>query len=108
VSVEATGWAFRQNLPAQVKLLLVVLADQTDERSGRVCYGRTDIGHLAKKASLRERSVYRYLPALERNGYLVRESGAARGAPSEFWLRLDREPTPLDEWSWRGAEEQAL
>lgn len=95
------AWAFRQKLPPKPKIVLLALADQTDETTGRVCYGKTDIKHLAQKCSVGERSLYRYLAALIRNGYAIRESGKDRGHESLFWLCLDRPPSILEEWQWK-------
>lgn len=105
MSVEAMAWAFRQKLPPKPKIVLLALADQTDEATGRVCYGRTDIKHIAQKCSVGERSLYRYLAALIRNGYAIRESGKERGQESLFWLCLDRRPTELKDWRWSVGEE---
>lgn len=107
MSVEATGWAFRQKLPPKPKIVLLALADQTDERTGRVCYGRTDMKYLAEKCSIAERSLYRYLAALIRNGYAIRESGKERGHESQYWLCLDRATTKIEEWQWSGAPDDA-
>jgi hypothetical protein len=98
VSVEASGWAFRQAIPAKAKMALMALADQADERSGAVCYGSTDMPYIARKASLSLRSLYRYVAALELNGYLRRETGRGRGHVNAFWLCLDR-PSG-GEWLW--------
>lgn len=100
MSVEAMAWAFRQNLPAKPKIVLLALADQTDGRTGRVCYGKTDAKYLAQKSTASERSLYRYLAALIRNGYVIRESGKDRGHESQFWLCLDRLATALKDWQW--------
>ena len=100
MGVEALGWAFRQNIPAKAKIVLLALADQTDEETGRVCYGKTDAAHLSRKATCGERTLYRYLSALIRNRYVVRESGRKTGGESRFWLCLDRISTDLKEWSW--------
>lgn len=107
MSVEAMAWAFRQKLPPKPKIVLLALADQTDETTGRVCYGKTDIKHLAQKCSVGERSLYRYLAALIRNGYAIRESGKERGQESQFWLCLDRSATPLAEWQWSAASDES-
>lgn len=101
MSVEATGWAFRQKVPPKPKMVLMALADQTDETTGRVCYGKADMGHLAVKASVPERSLYRYINALVRNGYVIRESGKEKGKPNLYWLCLDRPVAEnIDEWEW--------
>lgn len=102
------GWAFRQKVPPIPKMVLLALADQTDETTGRVCYGKTDIKHIAAKASVGARSVYRYIGALIRNGYMLRESGKEKGKPSTYWLCLDR-PLAKDiaEFQWVRNESDA-
>lgn len=106
MSIAATNWAYRQKIPIKPKFVLAALADQTDERTGRVCYGKTDMAYLADKCSIPERSLYRYLGALIRNDYLIRESGKALGQASVYWLRLDRElAVSLSEWQWKSTED---
>lgn len=100
MTVAAMSWVFKQNLPPPSKLLLLSLADQADDETGRVCYGRTDIDHIGRKASLPRRSVFRHIGALILNGYMAKESGATKGAPNTYWLQLDRAATPLEDWTW--------
>ncbi len=103
MTVAAMAWVFRQTLPPVPKMVLLTLADQTDDQTGRVCYGHTDIDHLAAKTSVSKRGLYRHISALVRNGYLVRESGAKERQPNKYWLIFDRELAP---WQWYGAEEE--
>lgn len=100
MSIEAQRWAWAQNIPSKPKFLLVTLADQTDEQTGMVCYQDTSVGFFIKKCSITERSFYRCMAALVRHGYVVRQSGRGRGNSSSYWLRLDREPTPIEAWTW--------
>jgi hypothetical protein len=100
MSVEAVGWAFRQQLPPKPKILLLTLADQTDERTGKVCYGKTDAAHLAAKSSISKPSFFRYMTALVRNGYARRNSGQAKGQQNEYFLCLDRAPSEIGQWQW--------
>lgn len=105
MSVEAVGWAFRQRVPPKPKVVLLALADQTDEVTGAVCYGKTDMKALASKASIGERSVYRYIAALIRNGYVLKASGKAEGRASEYWLCLDRvRAESMKDWSWKDGQ----
>lgn len=106
MSVEATGWAFRQKVPAKPKMLLMALADQTDETTGHVCYGKRDAKHLSMKASCSERTFYRYMAALVRNGYAISHSGKAKGEPNEYYLCLDRPAAKsLSEWQWSAVDD---
>jgi hypothetical protein len=101
MSVEAVGWAFRQRLPPLPKIVLLALADQADERTGHVCYGRTDMAHLAEKTAIGARSIYRYISALIRNGYVIRESGRQHGRESSYWLCLNRRRSlSVADWKW--------
>lgn len=106
MSIAATNWAYRQKIPIKPKFVLAALADQADERTGRVCYGKTDMKYLAEKCSIPERSLYRYIGALIKNGYVVRESGKTLGQPSVYWLSFDRaEAESLGEWLWKTADD---
>jgi hypothetical protein len=107
MSHEASGWAFRQELPAKVKIVLVALADQASEINGHVCYGRRHMKYLAKKSSCGERTLYRYLAALIRNGYLLRDSGKAKGQENELYLQMDREAASYGKWTWKAGEPEA-
>jgi hypothetical protein len=98
MSVVAQKWAWEQNLPDRPKFVLVTLADQADSRTGHVCYQRTDAAFFVEKTGISERSFYRCIAALVRQGYLLRDSG--RGRDAEYWLCLNREPSELDAWSW--------
>jgi len=104
MTVAAMTWAFKQQMPPAPKVVLLSLADQADDETGRVCYGRTDLDHLAGKASVSKRSLYRYIGALVRNGYMLRESGAKKRERNKYWLQLDRAPTPLETWQWFESE----
>lgn len=90
MSLEAQAWAWRQVLPLKPKHVLVALGDQADERTGHVCYGRSDLDYLARKCSLARRSLSRIIGALILNEYLRRESGKGKGKSSQYWLRMGR------------------
>ena len=105
MSVGALSWAFRQVIPPKPKMVLAALADQADERTGKVCYGRTDIPHIAEKSSVPIRSLYRCIAALVRNGYIGRETGRGRNHTNSYWLCLDRAVAEsLDDWKWAVGE----
>jgi len=107
MSLESSAWAFRQKVPPKPKIVLLALADQADERTGRICYGKTDMKHLAAKSSVGERSIYRYIGALVRNGYVKRQSGKEKGQSSEYWLLMDRETAKsMSEWQWKASDEE--
>ncbi len=101
MTVAALNWAFRQVVPPAPKVILLALADQAEELTGKVCYGPTNLDHIARKSSLPRRTLSRHIGALMRNGYVRRESNKDRGQPSHYWLCIDRDPADsLDEWSF--------
>lgn len=107
MSVAAQSWAWSQKVPIKPKFVLVSLADQACELTGRVVYQKTDAKFLAEKCGVAERSLYRYIGALIRNGYVVRESGKERGRASEYWLCLDRRPaSDIKEFQWTAADDR--
>lgn len=102
------GWAFRQMVPPKPKIVLLALSDQAEETTGRVCYGKTDLTHFARKCSIPERSLSRYIGALIRNGYVSRASGKEQGKASTYWLCLDRLPaSDYEEWQWKADAEES-
>lgn len=101
MTVAAMSWAFRQLVPPKPKVILLALADQADELTGKVCYGPTSLDHISEKSSIPRRTLTRYLGALVRNNYMRRESNKDRGQASHYWLCLDRERAlSLEEWSF--------
>lgn len=100
MSVAAQKWAWTQNLPLKPKFILVTMADQTDEQTGRVCYQETSVDFFCQKCSVTRTSFFRCISALIRNGYISRESGKGRGHNSKYWLKLDRETSPEEAWTW--------
>ena len=102
MSLETQRWAYKQNVPYKAKFVLTTLADQADEVTGEVCYQRTDVKFFVKKLCMPERSFYRCVAALVRQGYLRRES--ERGQQPKYWLCMKREPTSIEKWSWGAGE----
>jgi hypothetical protein len=100
MSVAAQKWAWEQNLPDRPKFVLVTMADQADSQTGHVRYQRTDTQFFVEKCNISERSFYRSIAALARNGYLRRESGRGKNQETQYWLSLDRAPTEIEAWSW--------
>lgn len=102
MSVAAMAWAFRQKVPPGPKVVLLALADQADERTGRVCYGKTDMPHLADKCAIPLRTLARAIDALVRNQYVLRESGQRKRVSNKYWLCLARDPAEsIKDWRWR-------
>jgi len=71
MSVKAITWAWRQKLPATEKLVLLALADHSNDEDFRAW---PSLSHLADKCGLHRRSVIRLLAELETAGYLHREN----------------------------------
>lgn len=99
MSHKASDWAYSQNVPSKAKFVLTTFADQAND-GGEVCYQRTDVQFFVKKLNMPERSFYHCVAALVRNGYVGRKNTRGSKDP-EYWLCIDREPTPISEWSWR-------
>lgn len=101
MSVEALTWAFRQRgVPPKVKVVLLALADQADELTGLVCYGKVNVAYLSEKAAVSRATFFRYVAGLIRNGYMRRDSGKVKGEANQFWLCLDRKADIGLEWIW--------
>lgn len=96
MSAQALGWAIDQQIPGVSKLVLISLANHCDPTTGQV---RFHAPQHAAEASIAERSLWRYLGALERNGFLAKDvKRASDGEQREYWLALDRD-LALG-WSW--------
>lgn len=98
MSNQALTWAFEQEgLPCKAKFVLVSIANHADHTNG---YCWLKVTTIAREASIPERSLYRYIGALVRNGYLRREK--KRGADgkqraNDYWILFDR---PDAAWDW--------
>lgn len=89
MSVLATTWAWEQELPSHLKLVLLSLADHSDDYG--LCWPSVEC--VAKKCGLDERNVRRNLRELERRGgALVREFRPGRS--THYRLLLTRPKTP--------------
>lgn len=98
MSNQALTWAFDQDgLPCKAKFVLVALANHADHTNG---YCWLKIETIAQETAIPARSLFRYIGALIRNGYLRREK--KRGADgkqraNDYWLLFNR----LDAaWDW--------
>jgi hypothetical protein len=97
MSIQAVAWALDQDLPGKAKLILVSIANHADHTNG-YCWLRTET--IAKEASTPERSVYRYLGALVRNGYLRKEQRKGKDGKqraNDYWIMFQREKV---DWDW--------
>lgn len=94
MTVQALAWAMDQPIPAQPKLVLMALANHAEHETGHVHF---DASTIAREASIVEKSLWRYLGALERNGYLAKDehNGASK---RDYWLQFDLDLARS--WSW--------
>ena len=80
-------WAWKQRLAPNLKLLLLVLSDESDDRGE--C-GTSPVSHFSHKCCMGERTVFRLLQQLEEYGLITRtrrfQSG--RQVASEYRLNL--------------------
>src|SRR3990167_3798215 len=103
VSAQAMGWALDQpDIPGRPKLVLVAIANHADHTDG-YCWLKAET--IAREASCTPRSVFRFIGALIRNGYLRR---APRRGPdgkqraNDYWILFHREETA---WDWQAGLE---
>lgn len=97
MSIQAVAWALEQDIPGTAKLVLVSLANHADHTTGH-CWPSGET--IAREASASLRSVYRYVGALRRNGYvrvLNRRGKDGKHRANDYWLLFDR---PAAIWDW--------
>src|SRR5262245_34637680 len=97
MSVFAQSWAWKFNIPSVPKLVLIAIADQSDD-DGQVRYRDISAEYFSQKCSMSVRNFRRHIQALEHNGYVRREIGGGRGHGTEFFLELGRPISALAEW----------
>ena len=97
MSVVAQSWAWKFYIPSVPKLVLIALADQSDD-DGEVRYRDVSADFFSQKCGMTVRNFRRHIQALELNGYLRRAVGGGRGHGTEFFLELGRTISPLNEW----------
>lgn len=102
MSIQALAWALDQQLPAKVKLALIALANHSETDTG-LC--RFTAATIAREASTSQAGLYRYLGALERNGYLTKTIHKGKhSGERDYWLVFSRDPGAP--WSWAGEEDE--
>lgn len=102
MSIQAVGWALDQDLPARPKLVLVSLANHADHTNG-YCWLKADT--IAAEAACTPRSVYRFIGALIRNGFVrkaPRRGADGKQRATDYWILLDR---PEKAWEWLPQED---
>ena len=97
MSVFAQSWAWKFNIPSVPKLVLIAIADQSDD-DGEVRYRDISAEFFSQKCGMNLRNFKRHIHALEHNGYLRKTVGGGRGNGTEFFLELGRAVSPMAEW----------
>jgi hypothetical protein len=98
MSIQAVAWALDQDLPARPKLVLVAIANHADHTNG-YCWLKAST--IAKEGSCTPRSVYNFVGALIRNGYIrkaLRKGEDGKQRATDYWIMFGRE-----EKSWESA-----
>lgn len=105
MSIQAVAWALDQEIPpkaARAKLVLISIANHADHTNG-YCWLRADT--IAAEASCTPRSVFRFVGALIRNGFIRKERNHGEDGKrraNDYWILFNREPA---EWNWgRGTD----
>ncbi len=96
MSIQAVAWALEQNIPGTAKLVLISLANCADHQTGH-CWPSME--RIAREASCSRRSVFTYVGALRRNGFVDVRTGRGKtgGAhTNDYWLLMDRAPNAWD------------
>lgn len=114
MSIQAVAWALEQDFFGRTpkgraitahaaKLVLISLANHADHADGH-CYPSAK--KIAKEASCKERSVYRLIYALERNGFIdieVVRGKDGKQRNNHYWIRFDRQPAP---WQYYSSDDE--
>ena len=97
MSIQAVSWALDQDLPARPKLVLISIANHANHTDG-YCWLKAET--IAAEAACTPRSVYRFVGALIRNGYLKKspkkgDDGKQRA--NDYWMLFNRDDAA---WDW--------
>lgn len=97
MTIQALAWSIDQPIPGVAKLVLIALANHANYTNGYVHFEGSVI---SREAVVPERSLWRYIGALERNGYLRKEVRKRHGSEQrEYWLALDHDVSQPWQWS---------
>jgi hypothetical protein len=97
VSIQAVAWALEQRLPPKPKLVLVSIANHANHVDG---YCWLALETIEREASIPTRSLFRYIGALVRNGYLrkqLRKGDDGKQRSTDYWILFGRESQA---WEW--------
>ncbi len=95
MSIQAVAWVLDQhpeNLPGKPKLVLVSIANHADHTNG---YCFLNLETISRESSMPVRSLYRYIGALVRNGYLrkeLRKGADGKRRATDYWILFHRAP----------------
>lgn len=103
MSIQALAWALDQPVPGTAGRVLISLGNHADHINGFVHF---DAAAIARESVIGVTSLWRYLGALERNGYIAKDDRKTQdGDKREYWLALDRDPSLP--WSWSAHDVEA-
>lgn len=91
MSFQAQNWAVKQVMKSRVKFVLIMLANHADPNTGH-CWPSIDC--LMQETCCSRASIYAFLGALRRNGYITMRKSKQPGRSHDFWLHYDREDAP--------------
>lgn len=96
MSIQAVGWALEQDLPARPKLVLVAICNHANHADG-YCWLKAET--IAREAACTPRSVYNFVGALVRNGFIrkeLRKGEDGKQRSTDYWVLFDREEREWD------------
>ena len=91
MSIQAVGWALEQELPARPKLVLVAICNHANHVDG-YCWLKAET--IAKEASCTPRSIFNFVGALIRNGFIrkaLRKGEDGKQRATDYWVLFERE-----------------
>lgn len=91
MSFQAQNWAVAQVIKNRSKFLLVMLANHADPDTGH-CWPSIEL--LMRETCYSRSSIYSFLAALRRNGYISMRKSRTHGRSHDFWLHFDRVEAP--------------
>lgn len=101
MTIQALAWAIDQQLPPKPKLVLLSLANHADHMTGKVDFLPSTI---AWESATPQGSIWRFLGALERNGFLEHDQRGESAEERDYYLLIDRNPALP--WSWGASGEE--
>ncbi len=97
MSIQAVAWALEQDLPARPKLVLVSLCNHANNVDG-YCWLKAET--IASEAACTPRSVYNFVGALVRNGFIrkaLRKGDDGKQRATDYWILFGREQKDWDQ-----------